>query len=82
MASDKKGFSSSIGGASGAAPVNSRSLIEGDGRFDKSRAQPNKGVAGANGIFDLGHVPPISKPAVVNSRPGPRGRPGSPPTRG
>jgi hypothetical protein len=61
---DSKGFSSSIGGSSGAAPVNSRSLIEGDGKFDKTRAQPDKGAGSVIGPYS--HVPVSSKDPKVH----------------
>lgn len=69
---ESKGFSGSIGGGGGSAPVNSKSLLEADGRFDKSRAQADRGAGsitggayGApNGLLKAG------KPAVVTG-PGP-----------
>ena len=61
---DAKGFGQSIGGASGAAPINGKSLIEGDGKFDKTRAQPDKGAGSVIGPY--GRVPVPSKPSVVN----------------
>jgi hypothetical protein len=65
---DSKGFSASIGGASGAVPINSKSLIEGDGRFDKTRAQPDKGAGSIIGPYSAPNgLLKAGKPAVVNS---------------
>ena len=65
---DRKGFSASIGGASGAAPVNSRSLVEADSKFDRTRAQPNKGAASVVGAY--GRVPvPNKDPKVASKEP-------------
>jgi len=74
---NSRGFSASIGGASGAASVNSRSLIEGDGKFDKTRAQPDKGAGSVIGPYS--HVPVSSKdPKVHGAGPSPSGRPRQP----
>jgi hypothetical protein len=75
MPSDRKGFSGSIGGASDAAPINSHAIIEGDGKFDKTRAQPDKGAASQVGPYS--HVPVSSKdPRVSGAGPSPSGSPG------
>jgi len=68
MRSDKKGFSGSIGGASGAAPINSRALGEGDGT--NRRPDSEKGAGSIIGPYS--HVPVSSKDPKVASREPPR----------
>jgi hypothetical protein len=70
MRSDRKGFSGSIGGASGASPINSHAILEGDGKFDKTRAQPDKGAGSIVGVYS--HVPVSQKDPKVTSREPPR----------
>jgi hypothetical protein len=78
MPSDRKGFSGSIGGASGASPVDSKSLLEADGKFDRTRAQPDKGADSASG-GGYGRVPVPSKdPKVHGAGPSPSGAPRQP----
>jgi hypothetical protein len=73
MASDRKGFSNSIGGPGGASEIGSKSIIEGNGRFDKTRAQPDKGAGSQVGAYS--HVPVSSKdPKVRGAGPSPSGR--------
>jgi hypothetical protein len=50
--------------------INSKSLLEADGAFDKTRAQPDKGAGSQVGAY--GHVPVSSKDPRVQSRPAPR----------
>ena len=70
MPSDRKGFSNSIGGAGGAVPITSRAILEGDGKFDRTRAQPDKGAASQIGPYS--HVPVSSKDPRVTSKEPPR----------
>lgn len=71
MMKDRKGYSSSIGGASGASPVDSKSLLEADGKFDRTRAQPDKGAGSASG-GGYGRIPVPSKdPKVHGAGPSP-----------
>jgi hypothetical protein len=74
---DGKGFGRSIGGGNGSSPVNSKSLLEADGRFDKSRAQADRGAGSVVGAY--GRVPVPSKdPKVHGAGPSPSGRPRQP----
>jgi hypothetical protein len=70
MPSDRKGFSGSIGGSSGASPINSHAILEGDGKFDRTRAQPDKGAGSIIGPYS--HVPVSNKDPKVQSREPPR----------
>jgi hypothetical protein len=70
MASDKKGFGGSIGGPRGASPINSHAILEGDGKFDRTRAQPDKGAGSIIGTYS--HVPVSQKDPKVNSKEPPR----------
>jgi hypothetical protein len=77
MPSDGKRFGRSIGGGSGSSPVNSKSLLEADGKFDKTRVQPDKGAGSVIGPYS--HVPVSSKdPKVHGAGPSPSGRPRQP----
>jgi hypothetical protein len=61
---ESKGFSGSIGGGGGSSPINSRSITEADGKFDKTRAQPDKGAGSVIGSY--GRVPVPSKDPKVH----------------
>jgi hypothetical protein len=50
--------------------VNSKSLLEADGKFDGTRAQPNKGAGSIIGPYS--HVPVSNKDPRVNSKEPPR----------
>jgi hypothetical protein len=63
MASDSIGDGGSI---------NSKSLLEGDGRFDKTRGNAGKGAGSAIGTTTYGHVPVSAKDPRVQSKEPPR----------
>ena len=76
---DSSGFSGSIGGAAGAAAIGSTSIGEADGKFDRTRAQPEKGAGSIIGPYSAPNgLLKAGKSAIVNGG-GPS--PANPPQR-
>lgn len=78
MAKNGKSFGNSIGGGGGASEIKSGSIVEADGRFDRTRADPNKGAGSVVGEGAWGRIPvPSLDPKVRGAGPSPA----SPPQR-